>query len=368
MTIMITGGAGYIGSHTTVELVSQGYEIVLVDNFSNSKPAVLDRLRTITGHKIPFFQLDVRDKANLAEIFRKQKIDGVIHFAGHKAVEESAAQPLAYYRNNLESTLAICEVMEAHDVRRLIFSSSATVYGDAKKVPVTEHTDKGQVTNPYGRTKQMGEQILTDVAQTHPDWQITLLRYFNPIGAHHSGLIGEDPNGVPNNLLPYVAQVAVGRREKVSVYGNDYKTPDGTGVRDYIHVVDLARGHVAALNRPASTGQVAIYNLGTGHGYTVLQVVRAFEAASGKTIPFTITSRRPGDIAVSYADCTKAKAELNWQASKNLRDMCTDTWRWQSANPYGYADTSDLPDSEPAVQASVLTQIADSLDSLSTAE
>jgi UDP-glucose 4-epimerase len=337
MNVLVTGGAGYIGSHTVIELLNDGHEVVVVDNFSNSSPAVFERLRQITGRVVPWVELDVRDGAALERVVREHKPDAVIHFAGLKAVGESVEQPLAYYRNNLDSTLTLCEVMASEGVKRLVFSSSATVYGDPERVPIAEDA-RLSVTNPYGRTKLMIEEILRDVVVADDDWQVTILRYFNPVGAHESGLIGEDPQGPPNNLVPYIAQVAAGRREKLRVFGDDYNTPDGTGVRDYLHVVDLARGHVKALERMPEPGRVATYNLGTGRGVSVLEMVRAFEMACGHAIKYEVAARRPGDIAVCYADARLAERELGWKAEKSLGEMCADTWRWQSRNPRGFAN------------------------------
>ncbi len=340
MNILVTGGAGYIGSHTIIELLSAGHQVVVVDNLSNSSREALKRAGEIAGQDIPFYELDCCDRPALARVFDEHAVGAVMHFAGLKAVGESVAEPLRYYRNNLDSTLTLCEVMQAKGVRRLIFSSSATVYGEPSELPLRETSRAGVgLSNPYGRTKYMIEEILGDLCVADPSWQITILRYFNPIGAHQSGRIGEDPNGPPNNLLPYVAQVAVGRLETVRVFGNDYDTPDGTGIRDYIHVVDLARGHVAALEHaPALSGQPNIYNLGTGKGTSVLELIHAFEAACGKAVPYKITARRPGDLAVAYADCTKANQELGWRAEKTIEDGCADSWRWQSQNPNGYKD------------------------------
>ncbi len=335
MKVLVTGGAGYIGSHTVVELIAGGHEVVIVDNFSNSSPLVLDRLKQITGETIPFHRADLRDPRALDEVFAAHRFDAVIHFAGLKAVGESVAQPLRYYRNNLESTLVLCEVMAARDVKRLVFSSSATVYGSPKSLPITEEAPL-QGTNPYGQTKLMIEQILRDLAASDPTWQISLLRYFNPVGAHSSGLIGEDPQGVPNNLVPFLAQVAVGRRRKLRVFGDSYGTPDGTGVRDYLHVTDLAKGHLKALQHLPRPGVAEAYNLGTGVGYSVLEVVAAFEKASQQPIPYKVVARRPGDIASCYADPSKAAQDLGWTAELGLDDMCRDTWRWQSQNPQGF--------------------------------
>lgn len=338
MAILVTGGAGYIGSHTCIELINAGYDVVVLDNLSNSSEKSLERVAKITGKKIPFYKVDILDKEGMNEIFEKESIDSVIHFAGLKAVGESVAKPLEYYHNNITGTLLLCDVMRAHNVKNIIFSSSATVYGDPAFIPITEDCPKGKITNPYGQTKSMLEQILTDLHVADPEWNVVLLRYFNPIGAHESGLIGEDPKGIPNNLLPYIAQVAVGKLEALGVFGDDYDTPDGTGVRDYIHVVDLAKGHVKALKKIADKSGVSIYNLGTGNGYSVLQVLHAFEKACGKKIPYVIKPRRPGDIATCYADASKAKKELGWEAEYDIERMCTDAWRWQSNNPNGYAE------------------------------
>jgi UDP-glucose 4-epimerase len=335
MHILVTGGAGYIGSHTVIELLGKGHEVTVVDNLSNSSEESLRRVEKITSHSIPFIELDVCDKQKLDGVFASNKFDAVIHFAGLKAVGESVAKPLEYYRNNIDSTLTLCEVMQEHDVKKLIFSSSATVYGTPEELPLKETSRVGTgITNPYGQTKYMIEQILTDLAIADQSWQITLLRYFNPIGAHESGLIGEDPNGLPNNLLPYVAQVAVGKLDKVRVFGNDYETGDGTGVRDYIHVVDLARGHVAALNHLQNG--TAIYNLGTGAGVSVLEIIKAFEQSADKEIPYEITDRRPGDVAACYADPSLAQKELGWQAERSIEQACKDSWKWQFYNPNGY--------------------------------
>ncbi|MCA1797292.1 MAG: UDP-glucose 4-epimerase GalE [Geobacteraceae bacterium] len=339
MQVLVTGGAGYIGTHTMVELLEGGHEVICVDNLANSSPQAVERVEKISGKTVQFYPHDVRDKAKLEEIFAIHSIDAVIHFAGHKAVGESVALPLKYYANNIDSTLVLCEVMAAHGCRNLVFSSSATVYGDPEIVPISETAPVGP-TNPYGRTKLMIEEILTDVHTSDPEWNIVLLRYFNPVGAHPSGLIGEDPRGIPNNLLPFVSQVAVGKRECLSVFGNDYPTKDGTGVRDYVHVVDLARGHVCALERgvdaAAQRQEVLKVNLGTGCGYSVLEVVRAFEEASGKAVPYQVVERRPGDIATCYADPSVANILLGWKARFNLEQMCRDAWGWQSANPDGY--------------------------------
>jgi UDP-glucose 4-epimerase len=330
MQILVTGGAGYIGSHACVELIKAGYQVVVVDNLCNSKLSVLDRVATITGTRLPFMQVDLRDKESLEQVFTAYRFDAVMHFAGLKAVGESVAEPLRYYDNNVEGSLVLFQVMATHGVKNLVFSSSATVYGDPATVPIVEDFPMA-ATNPYGRSKLMIEDMLRDVATSDPAWRIALLRYFNPAGAHESGLIGEDPNGVPNNLFPYVAQVASGRRELLSVYGDDYPTVDGTGVRDYIHVVDLAIGHVKTLARllDKDAGVIA-YNLGTGCGSSVLQMIQAFEQASGRRIPYRIVARRPGDIAVCYADASLAQRELNWRAERSIEQMCTDSWRWQA--------------------------------------
>jgi UDP-glucose 4-epimerase len=336
MNIMVTGGAGYIGSHTVIELIGRGHGVVVADNLSNSSKVALERVEQITGKPIPFYQIDCTNKHALADVFAKHQIDAVIHFAGLKAVGESVKQPLRYYANNIGSTVTLCEVMQEHGVKQLIFSSSATVYGTPEELPLSETSRTGVgITNPYGRTKYMIEEILQDLAVADPSSQITILRYFNPIGAHESGLIGEDPYGLPNNLLPYVSQVAVGKLEKVRVFGDDYDTVDGTGVRDYIHVVDLAKGHVAALEHPAGR-DVAVYNLGTGKGTSVLELIHAFEKACGKQTPYEVVARRSGDIASCFADPAKAERELGWKAGKTIEDACTDAWRWQSQNPNGY--------------------------------
>ena len=333
--ILVTGGAGYIGSHTCVELLNEGHEIIVTDNFSNSKYEVINRIKKITGKDFKFYETDICDKDALRVIFEDNSIDSVIHFAGYKAVGESVEKPLEYYKNNLYSTIALCEIMKEFDVFKIVFSSSATVYGSPERVPISED-EKLWCTNPYGWTKFMNEQILRDLYVSDNRWSIILLRYFNPIGAHKSGLIGEDPNGIPNNLLPYISQVAIGRLSEVSVFGNDYQTHDGTGVRDYIHVMDLAAGHCKAIEKTGEfTGAEAI-NLGTGKGYSVLEIIKAFSKASGKEIPFKITNRRPGDIASCFADPVKALKELNWSAKMGIEEMCEDTWRWQQMNPHGY--------------------------------
>ena len=336
MSILVAGGAGYIGSHTCVELLEAGYEVVVVDNLYNASQESINRVEKITGKKVSFYEADILDREALNKIFDAHKIEAVIQFAGYKAVGESVQKPIEYYYNNMTGTLVLCDVMRAHGVKNIVFSSSATVYGDPPQIPITEDCPKGQPTNPYGWTKSMLEQVLTDIHTSDPEWNVILLRYFNPIGAHKSGLIGEDPKGIPNNLLPYVAQVAVGKRECLGVFGNDYDTPDGTGVRDYIHVVDLAAGHVKAIDKLRENPGVEIYNLGTGNGYSVLQVVAAFEKACGHKIPYEIKPRREGDIATCYCAPQKAKAELGWEAKYGIDEMCEDTWRWQSSNPDGY--------------------------------
>ena len=339
MKILVTGGAGYIGSHTCVELLNAGYDVAVVDNLYNSNEKAIERIKEITGKDLTFYLADINDEAAMKKVFEKEKdIECVIHFAGLKAVGESVQKPLEYYQNNIAGTLTLCKVMCEHNVKNIIFSSSATVYGDPAFIPITEECPKGVCTNPYGWTKHMLEQILTDLHTSDKEWNVILLRYFNPIGAHKSGMIGEDPKGIPNNLLPYVAQVAIGKLECLGVFGDDYDTPDGTGVRDYIHVVDLANGHVAAINKIKENPGVKVYNLGTGKGYSVLQVVKAFEKACGKEIPYQIKPRRAGDIATCYADATLAKKELSWEAKYDIEEMCADSWRWQSNNPNGYND------------------------------
>ena len=328
-TILVTGGAGYIGSHTCVELLNSGYDVVVVDNLSNSSKEALNRVEQITGKKVKFYENDIADREAMAKVFEENDIFSVIHFAGLKAVGESVQKPLEYYKNNISGTLEMCDVMRQHNVKNIIFSSSATVYGDPESVPITEKFPKGQCTNPYGWTKSMLEQILTDIQFADKEWNVILLRYFNPIGAHKSGLMGEDPNGIPNNLMPYVMKVAIGQLPHVNVFGNDYPTPDGTGVRDYIHVVDLAKGHIKALEKLEKEQEgLYIYNLGTGHGVSVLDMVKGFEKATGKEVPYKIAPRRPGDIAICYADPTKAKEELEWSAEKNIDDMCKDSWNY----------------------------------------
>jgi UDP-glucose 4-epimerase len=334
--ILVTGGAGYIGSHTCVELLKAGFELVVADNLCNSKKTALERVERIAGKKVTFYPADVRDKAALNEIFTRHAIGAVVHFAGLKAVGESVEQPLRYYDNNVAGTLTLCEAMDEAGVKSIVFSSSATVYGDPHAVPIREDFPTS-ATNPYGRSKLMIEEVLGDLYKSDPAWRVSLLRYFNPVGAHESGTIGEDPNGIPNNLLPYVAQVAVGRRESVRVFGGDYPTPDGTGVRDYIHVVDLALGHVAALRYLDAHEGLMTVNLGTGHGYSVLDMVAAFAKASGREIPYQIVDRRAGDIACCYADPALAEKLLGWRAERGIEEMCADTWRWQSQNPQGYA-------------------------------
>ena len=336
MAILVTGGAGFIGSHTCVELINAGYDVVVVDNLSNASEESLRRVEKITGKKVKFYKADIRDAEALNEIFEKETVECVIHFAGLKAVGESVAKPLEYYQNNIAGTVTLCDVMRNHGVKNIIFSSSATVYGDPAFIPITEECPKGICTNPYGWTKWMLEQILTDLHTADPEWNVVLLRYFNPIGAHKSGLMGEDPKGIPNNLIPYITQVAIGKLECLGVFGDDYDTHDGTGVRDYIHVVDLAVGHVKALKKIQEKAGVCVYNLGTGTGYSVLDMVHAFEKACGKEIPYQIKPRRAGDIATCYSDATKAKEELGWTAERGLEEMCEDSWRWQSQNPNGY--------------------------------
>ncbi len=335
VNILVTGGAGYIGSHTCVELLNAGHDVVVVDNLSNSKEEALHRVQALAGRALAFHQVDLRDRAALDAIFAGTAVDAVIHFAGLKAVGESVAIPLQYYHNNVTGAVILCEVMADHGVKNLVFSSSATVYGDPASVPITEDFPLS-VTNPYGRTKLFIEEILRDLHRSDPTWHISILRYFNPVGAHASGRIGEDPSGIPNNLMPYVAQVAVGKLPELRIFGSDYPTSDGTGIRDYIHVVDLAVGHLRALDKLIQQPGIMVHNLGTGQGYSVLEVVRAFEQASGRKIPYKIVGRRPGDVAASYADPAKARSELVWTAERGLLDMCADTWRWQSNNPGGY--------------------------------
>lgn len=334
--ILVTGGAGYIGSHTVVELIDNGYDVVVVDNLSNSSKESLSRVEKITDAQVKFYENDIADMDAMDKIFVENDIDAVIHFAGLKAVGESVEKPLEYYKNNISGTLNMCEVMRKHGVKNIIFSSSATVYGDPETVPITEECPKGVCTNPYGWTKSMLEQILMDFNVADSEWNVILLRYFNPIGAHKSGMIGEDPNGIPNNLMPYITKVATKQLEKLNVFGDDYPTPDGTGVRDYIHVVDLAKGHVKALEKIVENPGVKIYNLGTGKGYSVLEVVKNFEEASGVEIPYVIAPRRAGDIAECYADASLAKEELGWEAKFGIKEMCADSWNWQKNNPSGY--------------------------------
>ncbi len=338
MNVLVTGGAGYIGSHTCVELLESGYGVVVIDNLCNSNPKSLERVQELTGKTLKFYEGDVRDEALLTKIFQAKPVDCVIHFAGLKAVGESVSIPWKYYDNNLNSTLVLTKVMEEVGMKNIIFSSSATVYDAANEMPLRETSRTGNCTNPYGWTKYMTEQILSGMAFADKTWGVVLLRYFNPIGAHISGRIGEDPRGIPNNLMPYITQVAVGRREKLSVYGNDYPTHDGTGVRDYIHVVDLAKGHVAAVKFVTENPGCEVFNLGTGTGYSVLDMVKAFNEANDLDLPYQITDRRPGDIAVCYADPTKSATLLGWKAEKNLQDMCRDSWRWQKNNPQGYGE------------------------------
>ena len=338
MNVLVTGGAGYIGSHTCVELLQQDMGVVVVDNLVNSSPKAIERVEQITGKHVDFYVKDVRDREAMNAIFDKHQIDCVIHFAGLKAVGESVAMPLEYYDNNLFSTVTLCEVMRDHGVKNIVFSSSATVYSGDNEMPLREASRTGMCTNPYGWTKYMSEQILRDTAKSDNDWAIVLLRYFNPIGAHSSGLIGEDPRGIPNNLMPFISQVAIGRREYLNVFGDDYDTHDGTGVRDYIHVVDLARGHVAAINYMQQHKGESVFNLGTGNGYSVLDMVHAFEKVTGKKVPYKIAPRRPGDLATVYASPDKSAEELGWKAEYGLEDMCRDTWAWQSKNPMGYGE------------------------------
>ncbi len=332
----MTGGAGYIGSHTAIELLNDGHEVVVIDNLVNSHEAAIKRVEKITGKKISFYKVDCTNRDKLLEIFEKHKIDAVTHFAGLKSVSESVDSPLLYYYNNIACTIALCEAMAKSGVRKLVFSSSATVYGVPQELPLDENSPRGAISNPYGQTKAIIEQILVDLAQTDHSWEITILRYFNPIGAHSSGMIGEDPNGLPNNLLPYISMVAIGKLQKLKVFGSDYETRDGTGVRDYVHVVDLARGHAQALAHVPKVGQVAVYNLGTGYGVSVLELIQAFEQASGKRISYEIVDRRPGDVAECYANASKAHRELGWKAERTIEDACEDAWHWQSLNPNGY--------------------------------
>ncbi len=333
--ILVTGGAGYIGSHTCVELIKKGYEVVAVDNYVNSSEESIKRVEKITGKEVKIYNADVRNKSALDKIFTEQKIDWVIHFAGLKAVGESCAKPIEYYDNNLNGTLTLLQSMREHGCKKIVFSSSATVYGDPEELPLTEASKTGGTTNPYGTSKYFQEIMLSDVYKSDKEWTVVLLRYFNPVGAHESGLIGEDPKGIPNNLTPYIAKVAIGELKEIGVFGNDYPTPDGTGVRDYIHVTDLAKGHVAAIEKIEKSG-IYTYNLGTGKGYSVLDVIKAFEKACGRKLPYVIKPRRAGDIAACYADAGKAKRELGWEAQLGIDDMCQSLWNWQSKNPGGY--------------------------------
>ena len=337
MKILVTGGAGYIGSHTLIELYAAGHTAIVVDNLYNSSKESLRRVAKIVGvDEIPFYELDIRDRAGLESVFAAHHFDCCIHFAGLKAVGESVEKPLEYYENNMNGTFVLLDVMRNHGCKNIIFSSSATVYGDPVEIPITENCPKGKCTNPYGQTKSMLEEVLKDVQKADPEWNVVLLRYFNPIGAHCSGTIGENPNGIPNNLMPYITQVAVGKRKELGVFGNDYDTPDGTGVRDYIHVVDLANAHVCALRAIAQKCGLGIYNIGTGHGYSVLDVVNAFVKVNGVEVPYVIKPRRPGDIATCYCNPAKAKAEWGWEAKYGIEDMCRDSWNWQKNNPDGY--------------------------------
>lgn len=335
-TILVTGGAGFIGSHTIVELQQSGYDVVVVDNLSNSSSESLNRVKSITGRPLAFYQMDIRDRAGMERVLSEHPCDACIHFAGLKAVGESVEKPWEYYENNIGGTLVLLDVLRKHNCKNIIFSSSATVYGDPAEIPITEQCPKGQCTNPYGWTKSMLEQVMTDMQKADTEWNVVLLRYFNPIGAHPSGTMGEDPNGIPNNLMPYVTQVAIGKRPELGVFGNDYDTHDGTGVRDYIHVVDLARGHVAALKAIERKCGLAIYNLGTGHGYSVLDVINAFQKTNNVPIPYSIKPRRAGDIATCYSDPSKAEKELGWKAEFGIEEMCRDSWNWQRKNPNGY--------------------------------
>jgi UDP-glucose 4-epimerase len=335
MAILVTGGAGYIGSHTCVELLKAGYEVIVIDNLVNSKEESITRIREITGKPLTFYKADLLDKQAINEIFKSKSIEAVMHFAGFKAVGESISFPLRYYHNNIAGTLTLLEIMQIHGVKKIVFSSSATVYGNPHTVPITEDFPLS-TTNPYGQTKLIIEQILSDLYYSEPDWNIAILRYFNPIGAHPSGKIGEDPNGIPNNLVPYITQVAIGKLRVLNIFGSDYETPDGTGVRDYIHVVDLAAGHIKALQKLNENPGNVVYNLGTGKGYSVLEIINTFSKVTGKEIPYRFVERRPGDVAVSYADPSKANNELGWSAKYGLEEMCTDAWRWQRNNPEGY--------------------------------
>ena len=336
MNILVTGGAGFIGSHTLIELIAAGHNPVVVDNLSNASPEAIHRVEKIVGQPIPFYEVDIRDREGMEKVFAENAFDCCIHFAGLKAVGESVQKPWEYYENNIGGTLVLVDVMRKHGVKNIIFSSSATVYGAPDTMPITEDCPKGSVTNPYGQTKSMLEQVLTDIQKADPQWNVVLLRYFNPIGAHKSGTIGEDPNGIPNNLMPYITQVAVGKLQQLGVFGNDYPTHDGTGVRDYIHVVDLAKGHVCALSAIEKKCGLAVYNLGTGQGYSVLDLVHAFEKATGVKVPYAIKPRRSGDVAECWSDPSKAARELGWKAQYGIEDMCEDAWRWQKNNPNGY--------------------------------
>lgn len=337
--ILVTGGAGFIGSHTLIELQQAGYEVVVVDNLDNSSETSLRRVQDITQKPVVFYKVDIRDRQGLCQVLEQHPCDACIHFAGLKAVGESVEKPWEYYENNISGTLTLLDVLRKHNCKNIIFSSSATVYGDPKEIPITENCPKGQCTNPYGWTKSMLEQVMMDIQKADPEWNVVLLRYFNPIGAHPSGTMGEDPNGIPNNLMPYITQVAIGKRAELGVFGNDYDTPDGTGVRDYIHVVDLARGHVCALKAIDRKCGLAIYNLGTGHGYSVLDVVNAFQKTNGVKVPYSIKPRRAGDIATCYSDPSKAERELGWKAEYGIEEMCRDSWRWQCQNPNGYKES-----------------------------
>ena len=338
MKILLTGGAGFIGSHTLIELTEAGHEAVVVDNLDNSSPISLKRVAKIIGKDVPFYKVDIRDREGMQKVFDEHKFDACIHFAGLKAVGESCAKPLEYYENNMNGTFVLLDVMRKNGCKNIIFSSSATVYGDPAIIPITEQCPKGHCTNPYGQTKSMLEEVLMDVQKADNEWNVVLLRYFNPIGAHKSGTIGENPNGIPNNLMPYITQTAVGKRAELGVFGNDYDTHDGTGVRDYIHVVDLARAHVAALKAIVEKKGIAIYNIGTGHGYSVLDVVKAFEKSNGVPVPYSIKPRRPGDIATCYCNPAKAEAELGWKAEFGIEEMCRDSWNWQKNNPNGFEE------------------------------
>jgi UDP-glucose 4-epimerase len=351
LAILVTGGAGYIGSHTIVELLNEGYEVVVIDNFSNSKPESLKRVKEITGRELQVYNISILDKVGLEDVFSNNRIEAVIHFAGFKAVGESVARPLEYYHNNISGTILLCQTMQKYNVKSLVFSSSATVYGTPNKVPISEDFPLGAI-NPYGRTKLMIEEILGDLFISDHKWSISILRYFNPIGAHESGKIGEDPSGIPNNLVPYITKVAIGELEELNVLGADYPTKDGTGVRDYIHVVDLAIGHIKALEKNLITTGVNTYNLGTGRGYSVLEIVGEFEKTCGRKINYKITERRPGDVAICFSNPSKAQNELNWTADRGLELMCADSWRWQSKNPNGYVDEKKVMEETPRVQKS----------------